>query len=97
MASRLPDALPQRDAICALEHREKTQEKSGYRVIVRLERRGPRLLDRDNLIGGAKGLLDCIRYAGLIRGDTETDIQLEVTQTKVAKKDFGTRIEIEYP
>ena len=38
------------------------------------------LLDRDNLWGGAKVLVDALRYRGLIPDDDESSIELVVTQ-----------------
>lgn len=57
-----------------------------------------RLLDTDAKHGSCKDLLDGLQYAGLIRGDREDQITLEVTQEKVAhRKDEETVIKIQYP
>ena len=66
------------------------------RVVVRIISFRTRLLDADNLVGGSKYFTDGLRYAGLIPGDAETQIRLEVRQEKVqTKQDEHTRIEIE--
>lgn len=41
-----------------------------------------RLLDTDNLVGGSKYFTDSLRYAGLIHGDAENQITLQVKQVK---------------
>lgn len=56
------------------------------------------LLDIDAKYSSVKDLLDGCRYAGLIRGDKEGEITLEVNQEKVAHSDQEiTIIEIDYP
>lgn len=70
------------------------EEKNLGRVIVRIKSFRTRLLDPDNLC--PKYFIDGLRYAGLIRGDSQADIILQVSQEKVAKrKDEYTSIEIE--
>lgn len=57
-----------------------------------------RLLDRDNKWASVKFLLDGICTAGLIPDDSECDIDLSVTQIRVAKFEHeGTGIIITYP
>jgi hypothetical protein len=57
-----------------------------------------RLLDVDAKFASVKDTLDGLRYAGLIRGDKEGEITLEVEQTKVKTfKEERTLIEIVYP
>lgn len=76
------------------------KESNPGRVIVRIKSYRQRLLDPDNLIGGTKYFTDGLRYAGLISGDAEEEIRLEVSQEKVkSKADECTTIEIEpdYP
>ena len=46
-----------------------------------------RLLDPDNLMGGAKYFVDALRYAGAFRDDRPQDITLQVAQEKVARKE----------
>jgi hypothetical protein len=72
--------------------------EEGYsgRVVVRITSFRRRLLDPDNLFGGSKYFTDGLRYAGLLRGDAEAQIRLEVSQRKVKiKTEECTRIEIE--
>lgn len=74
------------------------QTGSSPRIIVRIRRYATHLLDRDNLYGGCKALIDRLREAKLIPDDDEASIQLEVSQEKVSsKKAQGTLLEIEYP
>lgn len=54
------------------------------RRLVRITSYRVRLLDPDNLAGGAKYFLDCCKYAQLIRDDRPQDITLEVRQEKVS-------------
>ena len=57
-----------------------------------------KLLDVDAKYGSIKDLLDSLQYAGLIHGDREDQITLEVKQEKVAhRSEEKTVIEIEYP
>lgn len=72
------------------------QGTGGYsrRFTVRIRSFRCKLLDPDNLIGGAKHFVDGLRYAGLIPDDSPDKITLEVTQEKVAKNEERTEIEI---
>lgn len=65
------------------------------RLIVRIERRGAKLLDLDNLYGSVKYVCDALRYAHLIPADDPEAIDLIVTQKKVACPERGTLITIE--
>ncbi len=57
-----------------------------------------RLLDVDAKFASVKDLLDGLAYAGIIPGDREGQITLEVHQVKVAAfKDECTKIEIAFP
>jgi hypothetical protein len=61
------------------------------RPVVRIVRCARFLLDPDNLHASVKFLVDRLCEAGLIAGDTETDIQLEVSQIEVTQtKEIGT-------
>jgi hypothetical protein len=65
------------------------------RRLVRITSYRVRLLDPDNLAGGAKYFLDCCKYAQLIRDDRPQDITLEVRQEKVSNpEDERTEIAI---
>lgn len=57
-----------------------------------------KLLDVDAKVASTKDLLDGLATAGLIRGDREGEISLEVRQEKVRTyKDEKTEITITYP
>ncbi len=65
--------------------------------LVRFTLRRVRLLDVDAKYASVKDLLDGLQYAGLIRGDKEGEVRLEVVQEKVKKFcEESTLIEIEY-
>lgn len=70
------------------------EEGSAARIIVRITRYGTKLLDKDNLYGGAKPICDALRYEKLIPEDDPESIELYVCQKKVKRKDVGTYIEI---
>ena len=55
------------------------------RMFVSIESIRSKLLDTDNLYGGAKFFIDFLRYCGAIREDTEEQIDLRVTQRKTQK------------
>lgn len=94
--NQAPNPKPQRpirdDALGAPQRKA----SNNGRIAVRFTSFRRRLLDPDNLYGGTKYFTDSLRYAGLIPGDTEVQIQLEVSQEKVAtKEEEHTLIEIE--
>lgn len=71
------------------------KEEHPHRIAVCITSFRRRLLDPDNLIGGAKYFVDGLRYAGLIPGDNPEQITLEVSQVKVkTKHEERTEIEI---
>lgn len=73
------------------------EEKAGRHaeiIEVRIERFGVRLLDKDNLYGGTKSVIDALRYAKLIPEDDPEAIELIITQRKVKKADVGTLIQL---
>ena len=95
VASRVPNAKPQ--SIARQESLDIDQEKirSKSRIRVCVTRFGRRLLDVDNL-GGAKLVIDQLRYAKLIPDDSPEHIELELKQAKVKNKDKeGTEVIIE--
>ena len=56
------------------------------------------LLDVDAKYASVKDVLDGLQHAGIICGDKEGEITLEVEQVKVAHfKDERTEIEVKYP
>lgn len=81
----------------ALLSAEEEERRSATRPSVIITRCSAYNLDRDNLHGSAKSLVDALRYAGYIAGDTERDIDLYVFQKKVPRKEAGTLIEIVQP
>ena len=95
VAPRLSHAIPQRDAGEDSLGTPKAKETGSGRITVRIERRGAKLLDLDNLYGSTKYLCDALRYAGIIPADDPEAIDLIVTQKKVKKEFRGTMVEIE--
>lgn len=62
------------------------KEGDPSRLLVLIESvRKHRLLDTDNLYGGAKFYCDFLRLCGAIPDDTEDQIELKVTQRKAKK------------
>lgn len=61
------------------------KEGDPSRLLVCIESVRTKLLDTDNLYGGAKFYCDFLRYCGAIPEDTEDQIELKVTQRKVRK------------
>lgn len=94
--NQTPSPEPQ-CAVCHDSLAETPREKGNLdRVVVRIVSFRTRLLDADNLVGGSKYFTDGLRYAGLISGDAEAQIRLEVSQQKVkSKAEERTQIEIE--
>lgn len=71
------------------------QIRNQGRVFVRVTSVRKRLLDPDNLC--EKYHLDCCRYAGLLRDDTEAEISLKTDQRKARKgEEEHTEIQIDY-
>lgn len=74
------------------------EKESAGRSHVRITSYRIRCCDIDNITGGAKFLIDSLRYAGVIRDDRPEDITLEVRQRKVTSREQeGTLIEVETP
>ena len=69
----------------ALNKLPKIPNATGPRHLV-IERHGKRALDLDNLAGGAKGLIDCIKEFRLILDDAPRVCTLEFRQV-VSRKD----------
>lgn len=90
----LPNTIAQHTAWIEQMGIEEAPRRSTEVIVVRIERRGIRLLDKDNLMGGTKAIVDALRYAGLIPDDNPEAIDLIITQKKVKKKDTGTLIEL---
>ncbi len=93
VASGLPDPILEHDVGPESLDADENEKTGSGRVEVRFERRGTKLLDKDNLYGGVKWACDALRYAGLIKEDTAESIELIVTQTRVkTRKECGTLI-----
>lgn len=93
--SKLPHSKPQKQARALDSDRTREAQGAGC-PLVRITLCRARLLDVDAKYGSVKDLLDGLQYAGLIRGDREGEIRLEVHQEKVSKLSENTMIEIEY-
>ena len=96
-ASRPPDAKPQPDRAKALDGGPAAQGRGAGRVVVRITRIAPRLLDPDNLAGGCKFLIDELRKAALIPNDDPASIELVTAQQGCRRGEERTEIELNYP
>ncbi len=94
ISTGLRDAQPKQDAQLPPLGENQDEEGGAGRFAVRIERRGARLLDADNLGGSVKFILDALRYQKLIPEDNPAAIELEVTQAVYPKAERGTLIEI---
>lgn len=95
---RLQDTKPQPNPQQPLVSTLQGSQASKGRIGICFTSHRVRLLDRDNLYGGGKCLLDRCVEAGLLPGDTEAQAEVEWRQVKVrTKKDEMTVIEITYP
>lgn len=98
MATGLHSGEPKQNSVQAVVCGLQTEEKNSQRTIVSITRYAFQLLDLDNLWGSVKPLVDQLRYSGLIRDDSQEEINLEVAQVQVRRiKEVGTKIEITYP
>lgn len=61
-------------------------------AVVRIERFGPRQLDHDNMLGGAKSCIDALKDLRLIEDDSPEHIQLHMVG--LINKIPGTRVRI---
>ena len=80
--------------VSALNKLPKIPKATGPRRLV-IERHGRKALDQDNLAGGAKGLVDCIKEQRLILDDNPTDCQMEFRQVVSRKGGPHTTIYLE--
>lgn len=92
MAARPPHAQPQPSEREALEHLPEREAGHGPRYHVRIERHAPRPLDEDNLKGGCKALVDCLREAGIIPDDAPDVCRIEAVNVRSTRATQGTRI-----
>jgi len=95
--ARIPNAVPEPASRAEPLAADEAQGAGAGRIVVSIERRGTRLLDKDNLYGSVKYLCDGLRYENLIPSDDPEAIDLIVTQRKVCKAEVGTVVVISYP
>jgi hypothetical protein len=97
--ARIPDAIVKQNSARPLAGKSPGKAQGDPRIMVSITRCGPRALDRDNLYGSVKHLVDACRRAGLIPGDSVVEIELQVEQQRAVKtpKGIGTILEIEWP
>lgn len=95
--SGLRDPIQQQNDKSSLDGKSKRKTKSNGRIEVRIHSYRKRFLDKDNLIGGAKGLVDCLQIAGIIPDDSPEYVQLIYHQYRVTKEESRTVIEVIYP
>lgn len=88
------DAEPQRVAKETLVGGDEGKEAGPQRAHVRITRFGSRLLDHDNLTGGAQPLVNGLKEIGLIHDDSPEWLTLEVKQEQVTNK-MHERTEVE--
>jgi hypothetical protein len=81
----------------ALVQATEAQRRSPVRIKVRIISFRARLLDKDNLTGGAKSLADALVRTGLLPDDSPEHIDLTVEQIKVSGNESRTLVEIDYP
>lgn len=94
VASGVSHAQPQHDAREEPLAPDQDEASGGPRIAVCITRLGTKLLDKDNLYGGAKPICDALRYQKLIPEDDPESIHLIVQQRKVKRAEIGTIIEI---
>lgn len=94
LATGIPAQEPKPHKRAPLLHDKEIPAGSAARPCVIITRCSSGHLDRDNCVASVKGIVDALRYAGYISGDTEDHIDLYVFQKKVKRKDAGTLIEI---
>jgi len=94
----LQSAEPQCDEAAALGPTNASQVPLLGKITVRITGWRLRPLDPDNFAGGTKDLIDGLKHAGLLPGDSWQQIVLITEQVKIAhKKDEHTEILIDYP
>lgn len=94
VVGRISHSISQRPTRAALDNPQFGKEKGQERIVLRIVRKSPRLLDADNFAGGCKPLIDQVRYAGLIPDDSPDKVEIVFVQEKVKKGEEGTLIEI---
>lgn len=97
VGAQLPAALAQPDPLSPLDPSASDQTGSVGSVSLRVISWRCRLLDYDNLVAGAKALIDGLAQAGLIPGDGPDQIETEYCQQKVKhRQQEATVVEIIY-
>jgi len=94
VVGRISHTVTQRPSRPALDAAQSGEEESQERIVLRIIRKAPRLLDADNFAGGCKPLIDQVRYAGLIPDDSPEKVEIVFKQQKVKKGQEGTLIEL---
>ena len=61
---------------------------------VTIDRYGSRALDHDNLVGGAKPLLDALKKVGLIVDDSPAHVRVHYNQHKAARRECRTVVTV---
>jgi Holliday junction resolvase RusA-like endonuclease len=92
LGGALPHPKPQQNHPNALAVADGRKEKSIVRSKVCITSFRTRTIDTDNLIGGAKFLIDALRRCELIGDDSPEYIALEMRQQKVAKRSMECTI-----
>jgi hypothetical protein len=100
--SRLRPPVSQRDAPVALVEAKGGKDQGALcadqRPLVRIFIARTYACDQDNLVGGAKALIDCLCESGLVPEDSPAAIRLEITQAKARSRQAqGTTVVIDYP
>jgi hypothetical protein len=91
---KVQSAQPQQIQAKPLVRRIESEAGSLQRVIVRIVGYRVQLLDPDNFAGGCKDLLDGIRHAGIISGDSTKEIDFKTDQIRVRHR-YEERTEVE--
>jgi len=93
----LSDPQPQQDSLFPLDQIPKGKKPRHAPALLNITSYRCKLLDDDNLRGGAKALIDCLKELELISGDDPSAINLSVGQKKVNHRwQEKTLVEIEY-
>jgi len=93
LRSQKPESTPRN----ALGGAPPGKTKSDARIGVSYVMRRIRLLDTDNAYGATKTLTDCLCEVGLLPGDSDKDITINVRQEKVNhRSEECTEIVLEY-
>jgi len=88
---------PEQDLRPAVVHPAPGKTEGHARPLVRIIMHRVRLLDKENAYGATKALTDCLCKVGLLPGDAENQIDLQVTQEKVPHRvEQRTEVTITY-